>query len=421
MRFSDQIGLSLRNLMLHKIRSILTSLGIIFGVGSVISMLSISQGAKEEALSSIAAMGVDKILLASKKPPQEGKNASDASSTTQTYGLTHADLEHIRIMENVAHVSVARNARQKIFKGLMMLELSLVQADPGFLEESNSTLIQGRWLSPADFRMKAPNCVIGRNARRKLFHLGEQDILGAKIRIENQLFNIVGVMENNRGTNLVGLGSPNDMIIIPFPAGKLRYGKRAATVSGRSLQVEEVEYDLFIITVKDSAFIDHTSKRIAAYLDKEHGQSRDWEKVVPYDLLIQQEKTQNIFTIVMGSIAGISLLVGGIGIMNIMLANVYERRREIGTRRALGAKKSDIILQFLFETVFLTFLGGAIGIGAGVGIAAIVAKYAAMPVSFSLWFILLALVISAATGILFGTYPAWKAAQQNPIDVLRAE
>lgn len=421
MRFSDQIGLSLRNLMLHKIRSILTSLGIIFGVGSVISMLSISQGAKDAALSSIAAMGVDKILLASKKPPQEGKNASDASSLIESYGLTGADLEHIRSMENVRHVSVARNTRQKISKGLMMLELSLVQVDTDFLPESNSTLIQGRWLSPLDFRMKAPNCVIGRNVRRKLFHLGEQNILGSKIRIEGQVYNIVGVMENNRGTNLLGIGSPNDMLVIPFTAGNAKYGSRAATVSARTIQVEAVEYDLFIVTVADTFSIDHTSKRIDAYLDKMHGQSRDWEKIVPYDLLIQREKTQNIFTIVMASIAGISLLVGGIGIMNIMLANVYERRREIGTRRALGAKKSDIILQFLFETVFLTFLGGAIGIGTGIGIAAIVAKYAAMPVSFSLWFILLALVISGATGILFGTYPAWKAAQQNPIDVLRAE
>ena len=175
------------------------------------------------------------------------------------------------------------------------------------------------------------------------------------------------------------------------------------------------------MTVQDTFYIDYTSKRISAYLDKVHGEQRDWEKVVPFDLLLQKEKTQNIFTIVMASIAGISLLVGGIGIMNIMLANVYERRKEIGTRRALGAQKKDIITQFLLETIFLTFMGGAMGVGIGVGIAAMVAKYAAMPVSFSPWFIMLALVISAAIGILFGTYPAWKAAQQNPIDVLRAE
>ena len=148
---------------------------------------------------------------------------------------------------------------------------------------------------------------------------------------------------------------------------------------------------------------------------------KDWEMVVPLDLLKQREQTQNIFTVVMSSIAGISLLVGGIGIMNIMLANVYERRKEIGTRRALGAQKGDIIRQFLFETIFLTSIGGSIGVGLGLCIAKIVTKYANWPVAFSIWFIILALVISAVIGIIFGTYPAWKAAQQNPIDVLRAE
>lgn len=421
MKFSDQLSLSFHNLMLHKIRSVLTSLGIIFGVGSVISMLSISQGAKEQALASIEAMGIDKIIVSSRKPPMEGKDTSNASATTQTYGLTQADLQHIRQMENVKRVTVARNTRQKIMKGITLLELTLIGVDPTFLKDSNSNLIQGRWLAPGDFLMKAPNCVVGRNVKRKLFNLGEQNIIGSRITVENHVYNVVGVIENNHGTNILGIGKPDDMIIIPMTTSQAKYGNRSSTVSTGTLQVEEVEYDTFIVTVEDTFYIDYTSKRIAAYLDKTHGARRDWEKIVPYDLLLQKEKTQNIFTIVMASIAGISLLVGGIGIMNIMLANVYERRKEIGTRRALGAKKNDIIIQFLLETIFLTFLGGTIGVGMGIGIAEVVAKYAGMPVAFSVWFILLALAISAAIGILFGTYPAWKAAQQNPIDVLRAE
>ncbi len=421
MRFSDQLQLSWNNLMLHKVRSVLTSLGIIFGVGSVISMLSISQGAKEQALATIEEMGIDKIIIASRKPPMEGKDTSNASATTQTYGLTQVDLEHIREMENVKKVTVARNTRQKVMKGVTMLELSLVGVDLDFLKESNSRIVQGRWLSPTDTAMQSANCVIGRNVKRKLFNLGDNEIVGAKLRIESHVFNVVGIMENNHGTNIQGVGRPDDMIAIPITTAQAKYGNRAATVSTGTLQVEEVEYDTFIVTVEDTFYIDYTSKRISAYLDKVHGERRDWEKLVPFDLLLQKEKTQNIFTIVMASIAGISLLVGGIGIMNIMLANVYERRKEIGTRRALGAKKMDIIIQFLLETIFLTFLGGAAGVGIGLGIAEIVARYAAMPVSFSMWFIILALVISAAIGILFGTYPAWKAAQQNPIDVLRAE
>ncbi|MBO5959100.1 MAG: ABC transporter permease [Lentisphaeria bacterium] len=421
MKFSDQLSLSFHNLMLHKIRSVLTSLGIIFGVGSVISMLSISQGVKEQALASIEAMGIDKIIVASRKPPMEGKDTSNASATTQTYGLTEADLKHIRTMENVKSVTVARNTRQKIMKGITMLELTLIGVDPSFLKDSNSQLVQGRWLAPGDYLMNAANCVVGRNVKRKLFNLWEQNVIGSRITVEDHVYNVVGVVENNHGTNILGVGKPDDMIMIPMTTSKAKYGNRSSTVSTGTLQAEEVEYDTFIVTVQDTFYIDYTSKRIASYLDKTHGASRDWEKLVPFDLLLQKEKTQNIFTIVMASIAGISLLVGGIGIMNIMLANVYERRKEIGTRRALGAKKNDIIIQFLLETIFLTFLGGAIGVGIGVGIAEIVAKYAGMPVAFSLWFIMLALAISAAIGILFGTYPAWKAAQQNPIDVLRAE
>lgn len=421
MKFGDQIQLSFHNLMLHKVRSILTSLGIIFGVGSVIAMLSISQGAKDQALATIQAMGIDKIIVASKKPPMEGKDTSNASATTQTYGLTKVDLEHIRKMDNVKNVTVARNSRQKVVKGVTMLELRLVGVGFDFLQNSNSIVTQGRWFSPADFNMRASVCVIGRNVKRKLFNLGDKNILGRQIRVENHVYSVIGVLENNHGTNILGVGKPDDMILFPITTSEAKYGKRATTVSTGTLQVEEIEYDTFIVTVSDTFYIDYTSKRISAYLDKTHGESRDWEKLVPYDLLMQQEKTQNIFTIVMASIAGISLLVGGIGIMNIMLANVYERRKEIGTRRALGAQKGDIIMQFLLETIFLTFIGGALGVATGIGIAEVVAKYAQMPVSFSIWFILLALVISAMIGILFGTYPAWKAAQQNPIDVLRAE
>lgn len=421
MKFGDQIQLSFHNLMLHKVRSILTSLGIIFGVGSVIAMLSISQGAKDQALATIQAMGIDKIIVASKKPPMEGKDTSNASATTQTYGLTKVDLEHIRKMDNVKNVTVARNSRQKVVKGVTMLELRLVGVGFDFLQNSNSIVTQGRWFSPADFNMRAAVCVIGRNVKRKLFNLGDKNILGRQIRVENHVYTVIGVLENNHGTNILGVGKPDDMILFPITTSEAKYGKRATTVSTGTLQVEEIEYDTFIVTVSDTFYIDYTSKRISAYLDKTHGESRDWEKLVPYDLLMQQEKTQNIFTIVMASIAGISLLVGGIGIMNIMLANVYERRKEIGTRRALGAQKGDIIIQFLLETIFLTFIGGALGVATGIGIAEVVAKYAQMPVSFSIWFILLALVISAMIGILFGTYPAWKAAQQNPIDVLRAE
>lgn len=424
MRSFDHLRLSFHNLMLHKVRSVLTSLGIIFGVSSVIAMLAISEGAKEQALSQIASMGVDKIFIFAKKPPKTGKDTSNVqnASLVESYGLTQKDLVNIEKMENVRNVSVIRNARQVVLKGTKRMDIQLLGVSRDFLEETKSILIQGRWLSPVDYKLKSSVCVIGRNVKRNLFTLGQQNIVGSKLRVGSHSFRIVGIFENNFGTSLTGIGSPNDQILIPMSTSDAIFGNRASVQDGlRSMSVEEVDYDAFIVTVHDLAYIDYTSKRIANYMGNIHGEKKDWSKEVPLELLKQRESTQNIFTVVMASIAGISLLVGGIGIMNIMLANVYERRKEIGTRRALGAKKTDIIIQFLLETIFLTSIGGGIGVALGVAIAQLVTTYAGMPVVFSLWAILLSLIISAVTGIVFGTYPAWKAAQQNPIDVLRSE
>ena len=411
MKLRDQLWLSFHNLMLHKIRSVLTSLGIIFGVGSVIAMLSISEGAKREALAQIESMGVDKIIIATRKPPPTGKDVSENStnSNLETFGLTQADHDHILHMDNVKSIATARDSRKSILRGTTRLDLNLFGVTLDFLEESRSEITQGRWLSPLDGDRNV--CVLGIDAKRALFSLAERDIVGKVISVGDDAFRIVGILENAKGTTIEGFGSPNTAIFISKAASESIYGRTSVTrVSGRT-SIEVVDYDCFIVKVIDVSYIDFTSKRIAAYLSKMHNDVKDWEMVVPLDLLKQREQTQNIFTVVMSSIAGISLLVGGIGIMNIMLANVYAR----------GAQKNDIIRQFLFETIFLTSIGGFTGVALGLCIAKIVTKYANWPVAFSLWFIVLALVISAVIGIIFGTYPAWKAAQQNPIDVLRAE
>ena len=420
MRLGDQLWLSFHNLMLHKVRSVLTSLGIIFGVGSVIAMLAISEGAKREALSQIESMGVDKIIVSTRKPPPTGKDVSENStnSNLETFGLTQADYDHILHMDNVKSIATARNSRKSILRGTTQLDLSLFGVTLDFLEESRSVIVQGRWLSPLD---KDSNvCVIGMDAKRSLFALGQRDIIGQVISVGDDAFRIVGVLENQKGTTIEGVGSPNSCIFISMDASNSIYGKTSVTrISGRS-SIEVVEYDSFIVKVLDVSYIDYTSKRIAAYLSKTHNNVKDWEMVVPLDLLKQREQTQNIFTIVMSSIAGICCWSRNRH-HEYHAPNVYERRKEIGTRRALGAQKGDIIRQFLFETIFLTSIGGSIGVVMGLCIAKVVTKYANWPVAFSIWFIILALVISAVIGIIFGTYPAWKAAQQNPIDVLRSE
>ena len=409
----DLVRLSLHNLLLHKIRSILTSLGVIFGVASVIAMLAVSEGAKSEALASLGAMGVDKIIVYSKAPPSEGEQASGTRrGTTVRYGIENTDKDNIRKMDNIATVTGLRNSRMPVLRGLTRLDTKLVGVDIGFKEESNSSIISGRWLSEADFLNQAPVCVIGSSAKRKLFQL-RRDLLGETVKLGKYRFRIVGVLNNDLGADYPEVGDPNDMIFIPLSTlqGLMKTWSPDST---------RIDYDLNIVTVRDIAYIDDTAKRIRAYLEKTH-KKQDWGVNVPLDVLKQHEATQNIFTIVMASIASISLIVGGIGIMNIMLASVFERRKEIGTRRALGAQKSDILFQFLIETIFLTSIGGLIGIATGMAIGQIITFYAGMPTIYSSWSILSSLAISSFVGVVFGTYPAWKAAQQNPIEVLRAE
>ena len=418
----DLISLSFRNLLLHKMRSLLTSLGVIFGVGSVIAMLAISEGAKHSALAQIEAMGIDKIIVFSRRPPIDGKSesSSDNASVMERFGLTEQDRNHISRMDNVERITALFDTRNKILKGLQRMDLKLVGSDKPFLDETAAEIVDGRWFSQIDFAANSRVCVIGMSVKRKLFALGDTNVIGSNLRIGDHVFRVIGILDNPYATQLPEVGGQNDMILIPMTTAKTLFKDYTFLREGRQFKITRVEYDLFLVKVNDTFFIDNTSKRISGYLEKMHA-TKDWGMVVPLELLRQRERTQNIFTIVMGSIAGISLVVGGIGIMNIMLASVYERRKEIGTRRALGAQKADILLQFLIETVFLTTSGGITGILMGVGIGQLITNYSGMETIYSWWSIILALAISCIVGVIFGTYPAYQAAQQNPITVLRSE
>ncbi len=414
----DLIRLAFQNLSLHKVRSALTSLGVIFGVGSVIAMLAIAEGAKRRALEQIERMGIDRIMVTGEKPTEENIDATNSSgSSTITYGLTAADKENILKMDNVADVIAIWDQDLPVYRGLNRVDVKLVGVEPGFLALSGSEIDMGRWFSPVDYQSRNPVCVIGSNAKKKLFSLSRRSVIGSLIQVGQQPYRVVGVLSNTTGASYGELKSPNDMIFTPLTLARGLYGNNTMANPGGRLP----EFSCFIIQVHDISYIDNTARRLQAYLKGAHGEKNDWKVVVPLELLKQSEETQNIFTIVMSSIASISLIVGGIGIMNIMLAGVYERRKEIGTRRALGAQKADILLQFLLETVFLTTLGGLLGIAVGIGLSRLVAVYASMPVIYSWWSIVLSLCISCFVGVVFGTYPAWKAAQQNPIDVLRSE
>jgi len=419
---TDALRLSMHNILLHKVRSILTSLGIIFGVGSVIAMLAVSEGAKRAALEQIEAMGIDKIIVYSQKPPPSGVDSQTSRSVqyAESYGLTQADYQNLMKMDNIDRITIIRNVRKNVLKGLERLDVKLVAVTPQFLQDSGSTIEIGRWLTVPDMVNKQPVCVIGTEARRKLFELGQSDVVGSLLKIDTESYRIVGVLDNDMGSQYPELGTPGNMVFIPLTLSDALFGSFTISKETAVPVVTQIDFDVFIITVAHLEYIDNTANRVTQYFKTSHSKIKDWDVVIPLDLLKQREATQNIFTIVMSSIAGISLIVGGIGIMNIMLASVYERRKEIGTRRALGAQKGDILFQFLIETVFLTSMGGILGILLGVGISKVITFYANMPTYYSPISIIAALLISSIVGVLFGTYPAWKAAQQNPIDVLRS-
>lgn len=419
MLISDLYYLSMHNLLLHKVRSFLTSLGIIFGVGSVIAMLAISGGAKKVALDQIAALGIDNIIVYTKVLNKLGGGENDSSRMLE-YGLTHIDLTNIRKMENIVHVTSVRDGRMRITRGIEPVDVQLFWVTPHLVDDLNCEIVKGRWFAPSDFLNARPLCVIGRNVKRKLFTLGEKELLGKTLFVPRGAFTIIGVLENNAGTVIEGINDLNDSIYIPSSTGRQTFSEFTMETGASMLKIHHVEHDIFIVKVKDPGVIDHTSRRISSLLNKTH-KDKDWGMNVPLSLLKQREQTQNIFTIVMGSIAAISLIVGGIGIMNIMLANVYERRKEIGTRRAMGAKKRDILFQFLIETVFLTLMGGVIGIGLGFGLAYAVTHFSGMPSDVSMWSVIGSITISGIVGVVFGTYPAWQAANQNPIQALKAE
>ena len=418
----DLVQLSVHNLLLHKVRSFLTSLGIIFGVGSVISMLAISEGAKTESLSAIASMGIDNVIVTTKKPSEKEKGGkSNKRSRLETFGITDRDYNHIKGMGNIRRITTMRDIRQKIFRGTQQLDLKLVAVSPGFLEDSNSSMVKGRWFSKIDEDRLAQVCVIGSKVKRKYFGMEPGTVVGKNVRVGKSVFRVVGVLDNDNGASYGKLDSPNDMIFIPSRLAKAVFGYNSRSRPHRWGKVTHVEHDVLIVKVADTDFISDTADRMTRYLGKTHPKVKDWGISVPLSLFKQKEKTQKIFTIVMASIAGISLIVGGVGSMNIMLANIYERRREIGTRRALGAKRKDILYQFLVETVSLTTLGGFLGVALGLGISQLVTHYAGWPIEISPISIALSLAFSSVVGVVFGTYPAMKAARQNPIDVLRAE
>ncbi len=412
MNFRDAIEGAITNLGRHKLRTALTMLGMIFGVGAVIAMLAIGGGAEKSALEAIDRLGVRNIIIRGAKI----KTDELAELRKKSLGVSLRDAEAIK--ESIPGVeAVLPRLEVKTFKamsseGKSKSKLFGVSWRMPFI--SRLEFVEGRFFQRDEEERHAQVCVLGEAARRDLFGFGEA--LGKFVKVNDVWLEVVGVMASPaaRGGAMVAsvpTASTTHQILVPF------------TTAARKFERDPLESPLDELTIqlKENVSSIDAAGMVRPLLDRLHGGADDYEIVVPEELLDQSQKTQRIFNIVMGSIAGISLLVGGIGIMNIMLASVLERTREIGVRRAVGARPADIRTQFMIEAFAISILGGSAGILIGFVLAQFVAAFAGWPTVVSVWSIVLSTGVSMAVGWGAGIYPATRAASLNPIEALRYE
>jgi putative ABC transport system permease protein len=397
------IWLGIENLLLHKLRSFLTMLGVVFGVGSVVAMLSVGEGASKEALAQIRKLGSNNIIISTVKSAEE-EQTSTVHSHMSIYGLTFDD--HRRIAESFANVQ-------------QTAPVKLMRKESRLHERVMELRVAGRALLQADQDKRSPVAVLTEFGARKL--LATEGSVGETLRIGGSEFQIVGIIQSESGqAGSIQIPDQDIDVYIPLEVARRYFGDIFAKRTAGSEEREMIQLHQIIVQVDDPRRAETVGAGIERMLERFH-KKKDYAVSVPLALLKQAEATKRTFNIVLGSIAGISLLVGGIGIMNIMLASVTERTREIGIRRAIGAKRRQIIYQFLIETVVLSMAGGLVGLGIGVLIPFMITHFSRMPTVITLRGIVLPLVISMAIGILFGLYPAMHAARVDPIVALRHE
>ncbi len=418
-KFIRNIWLGIENLLLHKLRSFLTMLGVVFGVGSVVAMLAVGEGASKEALSQIRKLGSNNIIISSKQSAEE-QSTSTMHAHMSIYGLTYDDFSRI----NQSFPSIDKAVPVKLLQkdtrlGQRSMELRVVGTTEAWFELVPREILAGRILTRADNEDFSTVAVLTEFGARKL--LATRNTIGQIIRIGGNSFEVAGIVKSESG-QAGNMQIPDQEIdaYIPIRVARNYFGDVFSKMTAGSRSSELVELHQIIAQVDDTAHVETTAAGIQRMLETFHKKT-DYEISVPLALLKQAEATKRTFNIVLGSIAGISLLVGGIGIMNIMLASVTERTREIGIRRAIGAKRRQIIVQFLIETVVLSTIGGIVGLGIGVLIPSLITYFAKMPTVITPQSILLPLFISAGIGIIFGLYPAASAARVDPIVALRHE
>jgi len=430
----ESIRIGMTGILLHRIRSVLTALGIIFGVAAVIAMLSIGEGARLEALEQIRLMGVNNIIIKGKELNPESFDKAKANFSP---GLLALDGD--AISEECPEIDAVIPQWEKVTsaqRNAEKVESKIIGTSPEFLNAYGYRLSAGRFFDRSHLLNQENVCVLGSDVKDKLFHF-EQPV-GQSVKIDDQWFTVIGVMTSqlapSKKVENLDVRNLNVDIYIPLTTAQfklVRYkagGGANVSFSGGGMRVSnsknprpKMELDQLTVKLKSEEQIDGITGVIQRILARRHFGVNDYEVVVPEALVRQSQKTQQIFNVVMGAIASISLLVGGIGIMNIMLASVLERTKEIGIRRAVGATQADVLSQFLFEALFLSVVGGVIGIVLGWLLTSGITLYAGWRTVVSIPAVILAFTVSAAVGVGFGYYPAKKAAAQNPIESLHYE
>jgi putative ABC transport system permease protein len=421
-RFVELLSSALRNLRRHKLRSFLTALGIIFGIASVISMISVGAGAREAILSQIQELGTQNIILSAQKPPEEDR-PNKQRGWTLNYGLTFRDARQIdQTLNTVDTVLPVHDAKRWLWFKSRRLEAKVRGVTPEYFTRLSMKPFLGRTFTPAEDLHRSRVCVIRAELLRQAKYVG--DPLKLDLKVGKDLYRVVGVLADNEfkspTMSVLGLDDRLLEVYVPFNTIIAREGVLTRVSRSGSFESSRVELDQIVCAVRSEEQVLPTAQALRALLEKFH-ERRDYQMTVPLELLEQRNRTQRVFSIVMIAIAGISLIVGGIGIVNIMLATITERTKEIGIRRALGASQLDITVQFLIETVTLTVVGGLVGVALGMGGALLLNRFTEWHAIITPSAVGVSLAIACLTGVLFGLYPARRAAQMDPIAALRHE
>jgi putative ABC transport system permease protein len=412
MEYKENIRLAIRGLIDHKFRSFLTMLGIIFGVASVITMLSIGEGAKIAAIAKYQDLGVNNIIIREKKLSDDELEEVRAKFSE---GLSIQDATVIKeIIPGVVRTASQAEINTEVKHTDKSAKSTIIGITPDFIKTFNFTSDKGNFITGEQYSKKMRVCVLGASVAATLFP--NEDPIGKMVKIEDQWMEVIGVLKSKAiFTETVGELASRDLntdVYVPLSTFLSRF-------SHENILSSEIQQ--ITVQVDGSDRLEEASTLIKAILDRHHFNNADYDIVIPFELLRQEEKERQIYNFLLGAIAAISLLVGGIGIMNIMLATVMERTREIGVRRAIGARKKDIMSQFVSEAVAISITGGIIGVVLGVSLSLIVSLFTDIDTCIRMYSVFIAFGFSVVVGICFGYLPAKNAANLKPVDSIRYE